>query len=92
MGGGFAGVAAAWHLLALTSPRPVDVHLFDGAGLAGGASGAAAGLLHPFSPKGKVRYLSHHQSIHDVLWNLQSLERILSCKSHVRPISAVGSH
>ncbi|EIE18262.1 FAD dependent oxidoreductase [Coccomyxa subellipsoidea C-169] len=54
VGGGFAGVAAAWHLLALTSPRPVDVHLFDGAGLAGGASGAAAGLLHPFSPKGKL--------------------------------------
>ena len=51
-------MATAWHLLALTSPRSVDMHLFDGAGLAGGASGAAAGLLHPFSPKGKVRCLS----------------------------------
>lgn len=55
MGGGFAGVAAAWHLLALTHPRAVDLDLFDAAGIAGGASGAAAGLLHPFSPKGKVR-------------------------------------
>ena len=57
MGGGFAGVAAAWHLLALTHPRAVDIDLFDAAGIAGGASGAAAGLLHPFSPKGKVRPL-----------------------------------
>ncbi len=55
MGGGFAGVAAAWHLLALTHPRAVGLDLYDAAGIAGGASGAAAGLLHPFSPKGKVR-------------------------------------
>ena len=54
IGGGFAGVATAWHLLAHAS-GPVSVHLFDGAGIAGGASGAAAGLLHPYSPKGKVK-------------------------------------
>ena len=48
-------MAAAWHLLALAGPQAVDVDLFDVAGIAGGASGAAAGLLHPFSPKGKVR-------------------------------------
>ena len=53
IGGGFAGVATAWHLLAHAS-TPISVHLFDGAGIAGGASGAAAGLLHPYSPKGKV--------------------------------------
>lgn len=53
VGGGFAGVAAAWHLLAL-SKGPVAVDLFDVASLAGGASGAAAGLLHPYSPRGKV--------------------------------------
>ena len=53
IGGGFAGVATVWHLLAHAS-TPLRVHLFDGAGIAGGASGAAAGLLHPFSPKGKV--------------------------------------
>lgn len=55
VGGGFAGVATAWHLLAHAS-SPVSVHLFDGAGIAGGASGAAAGLLHPYSPKGKVTF------------------------------------
>ena len=56
IGGGFAGVATAWHLLA-HARTPVSVHLFDGAGIAGGASGAAAGLLHPYSPKGKVHPL-----------------------------------
>ena len=55
IGGGFAGVATAWHLLAHAN-SPVSIHLFDGAGIAGGASGAAAGLLHPYSPKGKVRF------------------------------------
>ena len=53
IGGGFAGVATAWHLLA-HAKRPVRVDLFDGAGIAGGASGAAAGLLHPYSRKGKA--------------------------------------
>ena len=53
IGGGFAGVATAWHLLAHAN-RPVRVDLFDGAGIAGGASGTAAGLLHPYSRKGKV--------------------------------------
>lgn len=57
VGGGFAGVAAAWHLLALSNPRAIDIDLLDVAGIAGGASGAAAGLLHPFSPKGKVGHL-----------------------------------
>lgn len=55
VGAGFAGVAAAWHLMQQGSQvGPTEVHLYDVAGLAGGASGAAAGLLHPFSPTGKV--------------------------------------
>ena len=58
IGGGFAGIATAWHLLA-HADAPVSVHLFDGAGIAGGASGAAAGLLHPYSPKGKVSTVPH---------------------------------
>ena len=57
IGGGFAGAALAWHLLAAASARvPVSVTLYDGAGLCGGASRAAAGLLHPFSPRGRVRH------------------------------------
>ena len=58
IGGGLAGVAAAWHLLAASTAlhRPIAVHLYDKAGIAGGASGAAAGLLHPLTPKGKVTH------------------------------------
>ena len=55
VGAGFAGIAAAWHLMKQSSRLgPTEIHLYDVAGLAGGASGAAAGLLHPFSPTGKV--------------------------------------
>jgi hypothetical protein len=35
--------------------RPVQLELLDAVGLGGGGSGAAAGLLHPYTPKGKVR-------------------------------------
>ena len=55
LGAGFAGLAVAWHLLAAATPRrPVHVEVFDAHGLGGSASAAAAGLLHPFTPKGKV--------------------------------------
>lgn len=54
LGAGFAGVATAFHLLQQGSLyNPVHVQIFDPAGIAGGASGAAAGLLHPFSPRGR---------------------------------------
>jgi hypothetical protein len=35
--------------------RPVQLELLDAAGLGGGGSGAAAGLLHPYTAKGRVR-------------------------------------
>lgn len=35
--------------------RAVVLHLYEAAGIAAGGSGAAAGLLHPYSPRGKVR-------------------------------------
>ena len=75
IGAGFAGVAAAYHLmlrcaeglddspaaptatadaLQTSRRRPVEVHLFDEKGIAGGASGVAAGLLHPYTPRGKI--------------------------------------
>ena len=75
IGAGFAGVAAAYHLmlrcaeglddspaaptatadaLPTSRRRPVEVHLFDEKGIAGGASGVAAGLLHPYTPRGKI--------------------------------------
>ncbi|KAL6773664.1 CPLD32 [Auxenochlorella protothecoides x Auxenochlorella symbiontica] len=58
IGGGLAGVAVAWHLLQASSPtKPLSLDLIvQGEGLADGASGAAAGLLHPTSPRGKLMW------------------------------------
>ena len=53
IGGGFAGVAVAWHLMKHSSlHNPIQIELFDAYGLGAGGSGAAAGLLHPYTPRG----------------------------------------
>lgn len=44
VGAGLAGLAAAWHLSKIFS-----VTVFDANGIGSGASGIAAGLMHPFS-------------------------------------------
>jgi len=50
IGAGFCGLAIAWHLLHPVSAFPhLNVHLFDSKGIGGGASGIAAGLLHPYA-------------------------------------------
>ena len=55
IGGGFAGVAVSWHLLQFAKEHSsVHVDLFDAFGLGSGGSGAAAGLLHPYNPRGKL--------------------------------------
>jgi hypothetical protein len=55
VGAGFAGVAVAWHIMnQLNDDGPVVLHLYDEKGIAGGASGVAAGLLHPYTPRGKI--------------------------------------
>ena len=48
IGAGFCGLAVAWELLNLTAFN-IEVTLFDAEGIGGGASGIAAGLLHPFA-------------------------------------------
>lgn len=51
IGGGFAGLATAYHLAAYGS----DVTVFDPNEVgSGGASSVAAGLLHPLTPRGKI--------------------------------------
>lgn len=45
LGAGFSGLATAWHLL----QKGCQVTLFDAAGIGGGASGIAAGLLHTYA-------------------------------------------
>ncbi len=46
LGTGFAGLSAAWHLLNLNAA--CEVVLFDPRGIGKGASGMAAGLMHPY--------------------------------------------
>lgn len=51
VGGGFAGLATAYHLAAFGS----DVTIFDPNEVGtGGSSAVAAGLLHPLTPRGKL--------------------------------------
>jgi glycine/D-amino acid oxidase-like deaminating enzyme len=59
LGAGFGGVATCYHLLraAAAAQLPLRVQLLDAVGLGGGASGVAAGLLHPFAPRGADKLL-----------------------------------
>eukprot|EP00899_Mesostigma_viride_P006501 jgi/Mesvir1/15852/Mv03399-RA.1 len=41
-------------ILHASPQQRVEVHIFDAVGVGGGASGVAGGLLHPFSPRGKL--------------------------------------
>jgi len=45
VGAGFSGLSLAWHLIKSTQ---CTVVLYDAKGIGGGASGIAAGLLHPY--------------------------------------------
>lgn len=49
IGAGFSGLASAWFLLQKSfSSSPPKITIFDPLGIGGGASGVAAGLMHPF--------------------------------------------
>ncbi|CAI9098963.1 OLC1v1035702C1 [Oldenlandia corymbosa var. corymbosa] len=59
LGAGFAGLSVAWHLLQNCAKElPLFIDIFDDVGIGGGASGVAAGLLHPYSPKVKPLWRS----------------------------------
>lgn len=45
IGAGFSGLSAAWHLLDIEG---CEISVFDSKGIGGGASGMAAGLMHPY--------------------------------------------
>ena len=45
IGAGLSGLSVAWHL---SLHRQCAITLFDPQGIAGGASGIAAGLMHPY--------------------------------------------
>ncbi|KAL0903583.1 hypothetical protein M5K25_027973 [Dendrobium thyrsiflorum] len=56
LGAGFAGLSVAWHLLQQHSSKEssMSIDIYVESGLGGGASGVSGGLLHPYSPKGKL--------------------------------------
>lgn len=45
---------------------PISVVLYDAHGIGSGASGAAAGILHPCSPKGKVVNNTNSVAVYDI--------------------------
>lgn len=56
VGAGVAGLASAYHLLNIYHKNDQTVHIdmFDAFGIGSGATGVAAGLLHPFGVSGKL--------------------------------------
>ena len=63
IGGGLAGLSTAYHLLDIaggnasykSKGRGLQITIFDKANIGkGGASSVAGGLIHPFSPRGKM--------------------------------------
>ncbi len=59
----------------------VQVHVFDGTGIGAGGSGAAAGLLHPFTPRGKVGKHTELKLVAKFSYSYQAdaLSRMLLC-------------
>jgi len=67
IGAGFSGLSAAWHLV---KEAGCEVTLFDPKGVGGGASGIAAGLLHPYvgeEGKRSVRALEGMEAAKELL-------------------------
>ncbi len=57
IGAGMSGLACAWYLLERGGFVPT---IFDGVGIGGGASGAAAGLVHPYpGEQGRQSWMGH---------------------------------
>mmetsp|Transcript_16961 Transcript_16961/g.23572 ORF Transcript_16961/g.23572 Transcript_16961/m.23572 type:complete len:549 (+) Transcript_16961:135-1781(+) len=85
VGGGLAGLSAAYHLLEKTIVNKNEegydslrLTVFDTAPVGtGGASSVAGGLLHPFSPRGKL--------IHHGIEGLDATNHLLSVASKYEP-------
>ena len=54
LGAGLAGLSVAYHLL---EAGPAVVDIYDAGGIGAGASGAAAGLLHGYTPRGRLLWM-----------------------------------
>ena len=86
VGAGFCGLAVAWHLLeCASSKKHLQVFLFDSRGVGLGASGIAAGLLHPFSgAHAKLNWRGHE--------GVEATNELLSIASHALGRSVIASN
>ena len=73
IGGGFSGLATAWHFL---QHAEIKVDIFDPAGIGGGASSIAAGLLHTFAGLHAKRNLMADEGV-------QAARELLNHASHM---------
>lgn len=74
VGGGFAGLALAWHL---SQHKNCKVTIFDPKGIGGGASGMACGLLHPYVGQQARRSWKADEGIKATLRLLDVAESVL---------------
>lgn len=82
VGAGLAGIATAWYL----SQKPkLSVDLYDPVGVAGGTSGMASGLLHPFPGKEGKRSWRADEGMQATQEMIHVAERALG-----RPVAAAS--
>ena len=81
IGAGFCGLAVAWHL----SQHPnIQITIFDPNGIGNGASGVAAGLLHPYAGARATRSWRCNEGLAATLKLLKIAERALNQSVHFR--------
>lgn len=78
IGGGFSGLALAWTLL--QTNHHLKISLFDAQGIGAGASGIAAGLMHPFSGAHSKLNRWGHEGIKATIQLLEASEKALGKK------------
>jgi glycine/D-amino acid oxidase-like deaminating enzyme len=74
VGAGLCGVALAWHL---SSTGTCKVCLFDGKGIAGGTSGIATGLMHPYAGEQVRRSRKAQEGLAATLRLIDAAEAVL---------------
>ncbi|KAL9179940.1 hypothetical protein ACHAXT_007910, partial [Thalassiosira profunda] len=87
VGGGLAGMSAAYHLLDVARSEKKGMHItvFDSCNVGeGGASAVAGGLIHPFSPRGKL--------IHNGKHALKCSTRLIEAAAKHRPDCILRPH
>ena len=77
LGAGFAGLSVAWHLLQIGG---CEVTLFDAKGVGAGASGVAAGLMHPYVGEEGRRSVRADEGMEASLHLIRTVERELKEK------------